>query len=334
MSEAPIALNKSSINIYYKEKNYEINLSQKSNNLFISAKDMNSNPTLKYEQEFSKCSLNQISKFFKIFDDISELLPELKKRIESKNTKIEVDNQNLNIILNVDILNVNEICLQLRKKENDIKVTDENLNKVINELNNKIKELENEVKNLKEKLLPLNTEKEETLEIFQDSKILKTSEDKKMVSNWIKPNEKIKFNLLYQVSRDGDRTSTFYEKVKGKAPTLCLVKTKAGFKCGGYTTNLWNQTGYRKDELAFLFSLDKKKKYTIKSGQVDNGVYACNSYFAFGGGHDLKICDNCTKGNENYCNTPYSFNTTEKSELTGQYNFIVDECEIYHVEFV
>ena len=70
MSEAPIALNKSSINIYYKEKNYEIDLSQKSNNLFISAKDMNSNPTLKYEQEFSKCSLNQISKFFKIFDDI------------------------------------------------------------------------------------------------------------------------------------------------------------------------------------------------------------------------------------------------------------------------
>ena len=47
---------------------------------------MNSNPTLKYEQEFSKCSLNQISKFFKIFDDISELLPELKKRIE--NSKI------------------------------------------------------------------------------------------------------------------------------------------------------------------------------------------------------------------------------------------------------
>ena len=240
MSVAPIALNKSSINVYYKEKKYEINLSQKSNNLLISAEDMNSNSSSKFEQEFSKCSLNQISKFFKIFDDISELLPELIKRIEGKNTKIEVDNQNLNIFLNVDILNVNEICLQLRKKENDIKVTDENLNKVINELNNRIKELENEVKNLKEKLLPLKEEKEETIEIFEDSKILKTLEDKKMVSNWIKPNAKIRFNLLYQVSRDGDRTSTFFEKVKYKAPTLCFVKTKAGFKCGGYTTSFWN----------------------------------------------------------------------------------------------
>ena len=207
---------------------------------------MNSNPTSKYEQEFSKCSLNQISKFFKIFDDISELLPELKKRIENKTTKIEVDNQNLNIILNVDILNVNEICLQLRKKEAELKITDENINKVINELNKKVKELENEVKILKEKLLPLKEEKEkgETIEIFKDSKILKTSEDKKMVSNWIKPNAQIKFNLLYQVSRDGDRTSTFHEKVKGKSPTLCLVKTKAGFNCGAYTTHLWDRSNW------------------------------------------------------------------------------------------
>ena len=35
-----------------------------------------------------------------------------------------------------------------------------------------------------------------------------------MISNGIKSNSKIKFNLLYQISRDGDRISTFYNKVK------------------------------------------------------------------------------------------------------------------------
>jgi len=47
-----------------------------------------------------------------------------------------------------------------------------------------------------------------------------------MISNWIKLNSKIEFNLLYQISRDGDRISTFYNQVKNKCPTLILVKSK------------------------------------------------------------------------------------------------------------
>ena len=35
-----------------------------------------------------------------------------------------------------------------------------------------------------------------------------------MISNGIKYNSKIKFNLLYQISRDGDRISIIYNKVK------------------------------------------------------------------------------------------------------------------------
>ena len=44
-----------------------------------------------------------------------------------------------------------------------------------------------------------------------------------MLVNWIKPNSKIKTNLLYQVSRDGDKTSSFHYEVKGKVTTLTLV---------------------------------------------------------------------------------------------------------------
>ena len=74
---------------------------------------------------------------------------------------------------------------------------------------------------------------------------------KKWIKDWKKD---IKFNLLYQISRDGDRTSTFYNKVKDKAPTLILVKTKEGYTCGGYTSITWDKSGnYKKDELAFLF---------------------------------------------------------------------------------
>ena len=86
-----------------------------------------------------------------------------------------------------------------------------------------------------------------------------------MISNWIKPNSILKFNLLYQISRDGDNISTFYNKVKNKYPTLILIKSKLGFIFGGYTTNTWEPTSdYKRDEYSFLFSLSNKKKYSIK----------------------------------------------------------------------
>ena len=90
-----------------------------------------------------------------------------------------------------------------------------------------------------------------------------------MVCNWIRQNTKFKFNLLYKVSRDGDRISTFSEKVKGKSPTLILIKSKAGYKFGGYTTVEWNMTGsytYKEDKFAFIFSINNKQKFNLKKG--------------------------------------------------------------------
>ena len=78
MTEAPKAISDFSINIENEGKKYEIILSQKSNNLLIISKDLNSFPSKRYEEEFTKNNLNQISKFFKYFEDISEIFTELK----------------------------------------------------------------------------------------------------------------------------------------------------------------------------------------------------------------------------------------------------------------
>ena len=311
MEEAPNAMTQFSINAQFNEKVYSITLSKKENSLLIKSEELNSIPIKRYEQEFSKSTLNQISKFFKMFDDVTEFLPELKKRIEEKKIRIEVEENNFDIFFNVEILNIKEFCLELKQKEEDLKSVVNGLCKIINELNNKIKDLEEEkiksnnkmeelqkkIKYIEEKLLPLKEEKEkeEKIDIFKESKIIKNAEEKIMLSNWVKPNSKIKFTLLYQVSRDGDRTATFHNKVNGKAPTLTLVKTKAGYKCGGYTSIIWDQSSsMKKDELAFVFSLDKKKKYTIKSNQVGNGIQGYTNFFAFGGGSDLYIQDQYT----------------------------------------
>ena len=190
-------------------------------------------------------------------------------------------------------------------------------------------------------MLPLKEEnnkkeKEKEKEVFKDSNIINNIEEKQLLENWIKPNSKTKTTLLYQVSRDGDRTSTFTSKVSNKSSTIIIVKTTAGYKFGGYTANTWEITGdYKKDELAFVFSIDKKKKYNIKKDSIGYAIYPSNNKFAFGGGHDFVICDQCKTSKSNYWNFPYTYTGGEKFELTGgQYNFLVSECEVYHIEFI
>ncbi len=168
--------------------------------------------------------------------------------------------------------------------------------------------------------------------------IIKKDEDIKMISNWIKPNTKINIKLLYKVSRDGDRTSTFIEKVAGISPTLVIIQSKSGYTFGGYTSVEWNMTGYysyKKDENAFIFSMDKRKKYNLKLKNSSYAICGDPQHFAFGGGHDLTIWDKCTS-NDNSKN--YSYNHTyempEKHELTGGHgNFSVQDCEVYQVLF-
>ena len=39
------------------------------------------------------------------------------------------------------------------------------------------------------------------------------------------------------------------------------------------------------------------------------------------------------KNNNNYSKTPTSFNTKNQFELTGQQNFIINELEVYSVDY-
>ena len=112
-----------------------------------------------------------------------------------------------------------------------------------------------------------------------------------------------------------------------------IIKTTTGYRFGGYNPLFWDQSGYKNDKLTFIFSLDKKKKYTLKSGQEQYSVYGYSDRAAFGSGHDIGIFDHCTKNNNSYTGNS-SFNTTEQYELSGgQYNITVSDYEVYSVEF-
>ena len=105
------------------------------------------------------------------------------------------------------------------------------------------------------------SEKEE----LEKSTILKSKEEILKIEEWINPNKKIKFNLLYKASIDGDSIIKFHEKCDNKGPTLIIIKIKTGYRFGGYNPLSWNtQNNYKEHSSTFIFSLDKMKKYNLK----------------------------------------------------------------------
>ena len=121
-------------------------------------------------------------------------------------------------------------------------------------------------------------------------------------------------------------------KCKGKCPTLAVIKTTNGYIFGGYTTQLWIEDQV-KDQNAFVFSIDKKKKYNIKIPEYGTG-FGMNSWWGFGYCYNaIVILDNCHQKNDNWVDNK-TYNIPEQYELNGgEKYFTVKSFEIYHVEY-
>ena len=348
-----------SINLQYDKKNYKLTLKYENNNLNITCLEINSIPSNKYEMKYSKKDLEKISKFFILFDNIEDSLPELINQIEKKEIIINTTSSSLQITFKINILNCKDFTLELLKQKNDVDTTIESLCETVNYLKNENVELKKEINEIKKENMELKLKiqeinelklkiqeineiikpiQEEKLRIekiqkqFLESKIISEKDEKDLILKWINPKSNIKLTLLFQSSRDGDRLSTFYNKVSNKSSILIIIKSNYGYRFGGYTTlNFQNTNNYKQDEKAFIFSIDKKKKYN--NTQAQYAIYTQSSYFAFGGGHDFYINDQF-KTNSNYCGFPCSYSGGEQNEFNGgNSNFTVIECEAYHVEF-
>jgi len=107
-----------------------------------------------------------------------------------------------------------------------------------------------------------------------NSTILKDEIDKKKkICEWINPNKKINFKLLFRMSRDGSNCSDFHRLCDNKGETLLLFKTSKNYLFGAYTPLNWTspasgEVNDSNDNLTFLFSLNKMQKYSKISGNT------------------------------------------------------------------
>ena len=140
------------------------------------------------------------------------------------------------------------------------------------------------------------------------------------------------YRLLYKGSRDGDGASDFHSKCDEAEKTLVIVEDNYGNRFGGFTTQDWGgQYLQKKDDEAFIFSIDKNKVYDVIPNQNAIGCYPNFGPVFFG--CQIRIYDNfLVKGGTTY-KKGLNYCTTEDFELTnGNQNFGVRDIEVYEVE--
>ena len=172
------------------------------------------------------------------------------------------------------------------------------------------------------------------LEIIKGDIIVSTSELEFLTRKICQNYNKITLNLIYKATIDSDKASVFHNKCDFASNSLVLVKSTNGKRFGGYTSCSWEGNSIeKKDENAFVFSLDKMQIYDILPGEDAIGCYP--KYGPVFLGCQIRIYDEFFKNGGTTFEKGMNYDTQEDFELTGGLKkFGIKEIEVYSVELI
>ena len=230
------------------------------------------------------------------------------------------------------------------KKEQDINI----LQVKIQTLLNKIHDLEKSNEDLRAYISKLSqkggnegyiqgealTIQDTRLEIIRGD-IIENAKELELLTRKIcsKKYKKISLNLLYKAIVDSDKAQVFHKKCDSANNTLVLVKSGNNKRFGGYTSCNWQGNAIeKKDDKAFVFSLDKKKIYNIIKDMDAIGCYP--KYGPIFLGCQIRIYDEFFKNGGTTFEKGANYETEEDYELSGGLKkFDIKDLEVYSVEF-
>ena len=315
-----------------KENNcpYTLTFTAESSSLVINISETDSVPSINYSTRLSLTDLGKESRYFRLFESLEELMPELNNLCNEKKIRLKKGRSSINLIFSLPLKVVQEVELTIPQAKVDTE-------KVIADLCSTVNELKREIKSLNVGEIP----EEQLNENLKSKDILLNEEEKKMVCDWIlkamkSEGKQVNMTLLYRATTNGDSASYFHQYCNGQGYTLTLVRNTKGYRCGGFTSKSWGSSNgsYINDPNAFLFSLEYKEQYFTYDGT--NAIYDYSSYGPyFGNNGDLCISDSCRQNTSSFCNFPSSYKGNKSRCLTGGWGYFkVDELEVYKIEFV
>ena len=148
-----------------------------------------------------------------------------------------------------------------------------------------------------------------------------------------KYNQKISFNLIYKASVDSDKAIAFHNNCDKALSSIVVIESNKGKRFGGFTKCSWQGDCIgKKDNDAFVFSLDKMKCYDIIPGKDAIGCYPDFGPVFFG--CQIRVYDNAFVQGGTTFEKGVNYKTNEDYELTGgDKAFGIREIEVYEVMY-
>ena len=286
----------------------EINSLKSQMNIYI-----NENRTLKSMETVKTEVPNNDQEILLLREEIQKLRLELSTYSQYK---IEKEDE-------INTLNIKIKGLLSRLKE--LELRNEELRAYIEKLSQMKSEGGNQVEAL--------TIQDTRLEIIRGD-IIENANELELLTRKICQNKykKISLNLLYKAIVDSDKAEIFHKKCDSANSTLVLVKSANGKRFGGFTSCKWEGKSIeKKDEKAFIFSLDKMKIYNVIPGEDAIGCYP--NFGPVFLGCQIRIYNDFFKNGGTTYEKGLNFDTQEDYELSGGLNkFGVKDIEVYSVE--
>ena len=271
------------------DRNNNISITMKNLKVYIEIsvnyQDDRKNHTFNKEYTFEE--IKTISKFFLAHENIDEIFEDLIYLMNKNTTKVIEDIGAMRINIPLDSIKFKEITFNLNESENNENTQIIGLYKTISDLKTEIKDLKERL-NEYEKYIPYLEEFKKKFDEKNNTKIIRNLNSTILqdnenynitLKNWINSDLKIKAELLYRASRDGEDYSTFHRLCDNKGPTVVLAKLTDGDILGSYTPLNWDtESNWVSDPNMFVFSLTENKKCMKKDEQNNFGIY-CNNYY-------------------------------------------------------
>ena len=147
---------------------------------------------------------------------------------------------------------------------------------------------------------------------------------------------KLQFSIiiLFDSSLNGDSAYEFHKKCDLKYNTISIIETTSGHRFGGYTSECFespNEYFDKKDNLSFVFSLDKMKIYDVIKGKY--AISCDKNYGPYFRDDHICIVDEFLTKESGTCIKGKGFNTTKNYELnSGKKYFTIKRLQVFQIK--
>ena len=136
--EAPKAFDEVVLKLKEKGIPFTLRFSIQSSALCVNITEDDSVPSINYFSKFNLSDLKEHNRYFRMFDSLEQLMPEIKNLCDQEKVKIQKEKTLVKVFLAVPLSSLGDVALEVTQAEMDQKQVIADLCQKVNELNKEV----------------------------------------------------------------------------------------------------------------------------------------------------------------------------------------------------